>query len=65
MKVDCFACGGSGGGDEPALRCPLCRGRGQVHDDRAQPCCFCGEPAYDGSDVCADCYERGYDEEGH
>jgi hypothetical protein len=51
MKVDCFACGGSGGGDEPALRCPLCRGRGQVDDDRAQPCSFCGEPAYDGSDV--------------
>lgn len=27
---NCPACHGSGGGDEPALRCPFCKGSGKV-----------------------------------
>lgn len=28
----CPKCGGSGGGDEPVLRCPDCQGTGEVCD---------------------------------
>jgi len=36
--MDCPKCGGSGGGDDPALRCNLCHGTGHVEVPRCRDC---------------------------
>lgn len=33
---ECYACGGSGGGDEPSTVCPSCRGHGEREVDDSE-----------------------------
>ena len=66
MRIDCYNCGGSGGGPDPETACGSCRGRGYTNDDRYSPCSVCEEPVevtgawYDPvceGCSCADCGE--------
>ena len=53
MSMDCWSCGGSGGGDDPQNRCLTCRGTGVIEDrgeseyddEPADPCDFGPEPS--------------------
>lgn len=63
MRVDCYNCGGSGGGPDVALYCSSCRGRGWTEVDGVLPCDHCAEPTPNdpicqAGTFCDDCTEE-------